>query len=153
MELCKLEGVVDEALDDFLRHDSLLLGRNGSEWSIAHRLAVYLEMRLPGWHIDCEYNRQGESSDPKKRATGGLSRPDIIVHRRGRPELQSNLLVIEIKKGERASDDCRKLKEFTSKPELERGFQYQYGLSISGWGLEAKPRLRWFVNGEEQAGG
>ena len=91
--------------------DLLEDGRN--ERAVAHRLAVYLEDQFQGWHIHCEFNRQGSTNGPEDERSrkqisaeppllppseeGGvwaLVDPDIIVHRR---RTKLNLLVIEVK--------------------------------------------------------
>lgn len=97
---------------------------------IAHRLAVYLEQLLPGWNVDCEFNRQGDENDPKALESGSRVRPDIIVHHRGQVEREHNLLAIELKKADAVTDHV-KVEEYTSAPAGSRKFQYQYGLSVS----------------------
>ena len=67
-----LEPLVLESLNRLFARDAILLKTGASEWSIAHRLAVYLEQLLPGWNIDCEYNRQGQNGAPKTDSTNGL---------------------------------------------------------------------------------
>jgi hypothetical protein len=69
-------------------------------------LAVYIEGEFPGWHVDCEYNRQGVSRGPKQVTPSellppsGTSRharisPDIVVDKRGHEG--PNLLAVEVK--------------------------------------------------------
>jgi hypothetical protein len=136
MKLERLKLLVQRAIDTFYTRDPKLFSVEASEWAIAHRLAVYLEKEIPGWNVDCEYNKQGENSDPKTNAqTGGetdRTRPDIILHHRGELALEHNLLVIELKK-EKENSDLKKAKEFTAplRAEDKRKFQYQYGLALS----------------------
>jgi hypothetical protein len=144
MNHTELEEKVMFAIDMLYTHDSALLERNASEWSIAHRLAVYLEQVVDGWNVDCEYNRQGQERDLKKMSNDGKVRPDIIIHHRGFIEAPHNLLVLEIKKLETDSDS-EKVCEYTKPPQDSRRFQYQYGLALS---LVPSPRLNWFSNGE-----
>src|SRR5688572_19924815 len=99
----ELAVVVADAVGELLEMDGELLCRDVNERSVCHRLAMYLETRLPTWQVDCEYNRDGH--DPKtlmgvsseRGETDGTdgSRvfPDIIVHRRGTRE---NRLVVEV---------------------------------------------------------
>ena len=104
-----LAHAVLTALGNFLRTDSDLLIRNVNERTITSRLADHLRGQLPGWDVDCEYNRDGHYV---KRANGRMVVPDIIVHRRGTPD---NLLVIEVKKSNTAvpdDEDLGKLEEF-----------------------------------------
>lgn len=98
----RLAGAVRKAVRMLLRHDSALLVADASERSIAHRLACHLGDSFPGWHVDCEYNRDGHN--PKRLQSlpalppGRDERavyPDIIVHHRGTSD---NYLVIELKK-------------------------------------------------------
>lgn len=145
MDHTELEEKVRFAIDLLYTHDSALLERNASEWSIAHRLAVYLEQVFPAsWNVDCEYNRQGQERDLKKMSNGGKVRPDIIIHHRGLVEATHNLLVFEIKKLETESDSGKAC-EYTNPPQDARRFQYQYGLALS---LVPSPILNWFRNGE-----
>src|SRR5262245_18741393 len=99
-----LERVVLAALNMLFARDAFLLEKDNSEWAVAHRLAVYLETLLPGWNIDCEFNRQGKAADPKALERGSHVRPDIIVHHRGQLEREHNLLAIELKKRNSMSD-------------------------------------------------
>ena len=108
MNTADVKRLVVHAVEDLLARDAELLKRNVNERTITHRLAIYLERRLPEeWDVDCEYNR--DFDDAKKLdlpPRANLSSddiyartvfPDIIVHRRA-PKKQRNLLVIEAKK-------------------------------------------------------
>ena len=133
MEREELKWIIDKALNLLFARDAALLGSNNSEWAVAHRIAVYIELELPDWNVDCEFNRQGDATAPKMLAGGSRVRPDIIVHHRGRVEKAHNLLVIELKKVG-SSSDHDKVKEYTSPPADNRSFrsfQYGYGLTIS----------------------
>ena len=143
MDHTELKEHVLYALDMLYARDAGLLEQDVGEWSIAHRLAVYLEQRLPSWNVDCEYNRQGPEQDKKKSTGGAAVRPDIIVHHRGRVEREHNLLAVELKKAEAASDRP-KTREYTAAPNGDRKFQYQYGLVVS---VVPVPQLTWFANG------
>ncbi|PQO37833.1 hypothetical protein DTL21_07790 [Bremerella cremea] len=90
----EIHRIIRESINDFSLFDFNLLHVNASEMSIAHRLAIYIERRLPGWHVDCEYNR--DLTIPKTRGSDKRKiRLDINVHCRGSA---INLLAIEIKK-------------------------------------------------------
>ena len=137
------------AIDNLYARDSKLLELDASEWALAHRLAVYLEIEIPGWNVDCEYDRQGEHLAVKTNAATvgrtGRTRPDIILHHRGELPQEHNLLVVELKKAEDAAD-WTKVKEFTAPPVGRREYQYEYGVAVSFLpGLE----LRWYANGTE----
>jgi len=95
---------VRRALCDLLERDNRLLCIDANERSITFRFAMYLQIHMQGWEIDCEFNR--DSVEPKKLGHLGLYPdseddeaktvfPDVIAHRRGTKE---NLLVLEFKK-------------------------------------------------------
>jgi hypothetical protein len=140
----ELKPLVDQAVNMLFAHDAALLETNNSEWAVAHRLAVYLERLLPGWNVDCEFNRQDDGTDPKMLGGGNRVRPDIIVHHRGRVEREHNLLIVELKKTTSSTDQA-KVQEYTAPPSGERRFQYQHGLTIT-FGQAIK--TTWFENGE-----
>ena len=112
------------------RNDAELL-REGLEWAISHRLAVYLESFFNGWNVDCEYTKMGHEFKTKYDSNGNYKRPDIVIHKRGLTSKENNLLVIEVKFRNNDGFDFDKLVEFTSNPMVSRIFQYQYGLAIS----------------------
>ena len=145
MDRSDVEERVIRAVNMLFARDADLLRREASEWSVTHRLAVYIEDEFPGWNVDCEFNRQGPGADKKRRDTGDGVRPDIIVHHRGHSEPTHNLLVIEVKA--LASEvDCAKVREYTAAPNGFRVFQYQFGLSLVMGGT---PSLTWFSEGEQ----
>jgi hypothetical protein len=145
INLPELKARVRRAIDILYARDSDLFSRGASEWAIAHRLAVYLEQEIPGWNVDCEYNRQGTETNLKTNEEKRKIRPDIVLHHRGRTEMQHNLLVIELKKVESAAD-LGKAGEYTKAPAEARTFQYQYGLALS---VSGGLKLHWFKSGEE----
>ena len=145
MNHSELKAHVMQAINKLYAQDSDLFTRDASEWSIAHRLAVYLEQKIPGWHVDCEYNRQGPNKEPKTKCNEDKVRPDISLHHRGRLEDHHNLLVVEVKKRE-SDSDLGKACEYTKPPEGARKFQYQFGLALS---VVKGPKLHWFSAGME----
>ena len=123
MEIEEIKRRFNAALEDFYKHDYRLVERDVNERSIAHRLAVHLENFFPEYHVDCEYNKNGdekrfliyevgeaiiqqmEAEHPgrgilKKIIDGEIvfntTYPDIIIH--GREYNDRNILVIEVKK-------------------------------------------------------
>ncbi|HEY5894382.1 MAG TPA: hypothetical protein VIT91_14250 [Chthoniobacterales bacterium] len=89
-----MRRIVSDALAEFLMQDMELLHVSVNERTLAHRLAIYIENQVEGWHVDCEYNR--DRHFPKMRPSDRKKIiPDIIVHRRNSPR---NLLIVEIKK-------------------------------------------------------
>ena len=106
---------IDAALAQVVARDFELLEDGTGERSIAHRLAVYIEEEFPGWHVDCEFNRQGEADYrvtkrvipgppllPESRPGQGTAdvTPDIIIHRR---RSCRNLVAIEVKPSDSAN--------------------------------------------------
>lgn len=141
----QLETHVRRAIDKLYTRDYGLMTLDNSEWSMAHRLAIYLEQEIPGWNVDCEYNRQGPHRDIKKTQNNAAVRPDIILHHRGQVELSHNLLAIEVKKVPSESD-FQKLRAYTTTPKDSRIYQYQFSLALS---LGEEPQLHWFKAGKE----
>jgi len=146
MDFPELKLNVQRAIDRLYARDSALLRQDASEWTIGHRLAVYLEQEIPGWNVDFEYNRQGGGLDEKRDDNSQIVRPDITLHHRAERTLQHNLLAIELKKREEDSD-LVKVCGYTAPPTANRPFQYQYGLALS---LLDKLKTRWFENGAER---
>ncbi len=121
-----VQARVEMACREVEKNDATLL-KGISEWSVAHRLAHYLEKYFPDYHVDCEYNRMpGEASAtysqaghvPKRLHGEKQARPDIIIHRR---EINTdNLLVLELKrKGQQGiAADTTKLEAFKTDPSL-----------------------------------
>lgn len=110
---------VIRAVERLMHTDAYLFKVVVGERSLSHRLAIYLERTFSGWHVDCEYDRDGV--DPKKIAIGSGNDadegsrvlPDVIVHRRGSGP---NFLVLELKKSSNSEPDERdfeKLRAYT----------------------------------------
>lgn len=129
----------------FLIRDLYLLENDVNERSLTHKLAEYMVPQFPGWDVDCEFNRSGET--PKTLA-GWRSRtvaiddtnaqtvfPDIIVHRRG---TEDNLLVVEAKKSSTSnrSEDDAKIDAYI------RELGYQFGCLVTFPVLAATPAAR-----------
>jgi len=110
------------ALDIFFKNDDILLGIGVSERSISHKLAEYLQIQFPEWHVDCEYNRK-ERDIKRLEGIKGCDEqktkdrifPDIIVHHRYRED-----------NGE---------------------YGYDWGLYIQ-FNILNKPRLIWYKDGK-----
>jgi hypothetical protein len=127
------------AYKQFIKNDFYLLHVKANERSITHKLAEYLQIEFPEYHVDCEYNKNkikektvppweakinelveelGKQDTPDKRKKkikelmeNGVSvYPDIIIHRRG---TEDNFIVIEAKKStNKSGDDEGKLKTY-----------------------------------------
>src|ERR1700753_2330696 len=91
------------ALAEFYARETFLFEKDLGERTLTHRLAVRLENQLPGWEVDCDYNRLGDRPLRLPRGSivstddhlGKSIYPDIVVHQRAIP---SNLLAVEIRK-------------------------------------------------------
>lgn len=119
------------AVNRLLDADAHLFEVCVGERAISHRLGTHLEANFPGWHVDCEYDRDGV--DPKRIASGSGNDadegsrvlPDIIVHRRRHGP---NLLVLVLKKSSNREPDDRDLEKLRAHTE-ELG--YMHGVFIS----------------------
>ncbi|MGA9112016.1 MAG: hypothetical protein WB290_17170 [Smithella sp.] len=168
----RIEQIIHECLKELLKKDSNLLKNDVSERTITHKLAEYLQDRIPNLNVDCEYNRNYElgervekilyvlNIERKEKIRSGLleeddllaisTYPDIIVHRR--MTNAKNLLVIEVKKkNSRVSrdHDFKKLRAFTDSSNRNL-YHYKYGVFIlldTGTRKLEKPELTWFING------
>ena len=132
-EQADLQRIVATAIAEFTARDHYLLQFDVNERSVSHRFALYLQMELPNWSVDCEYNR--DMADPKaleppdepiswSDTKAKTVFPDVIVHRRGTDD---NLLVIEMKKtdsGDKANFDRDKLRAYVAQ------FGYELGAFI-----------------------
>ncbi|HJV81342.1 hypothetical protein [Noviherbaspirillum sp.] len=119
-----VRAAVNAALGELIKVDDHLLHVDCSERSITHQLAVHLSKHFPGYHVDCEYNRDGFNVKKLQLAEREVPVaddaldavtvfPDVIVHIRGTQE--KNLLVVEVKKASSMVSheyDIEKLKAF-----------------------------------------
>ena len=73
----QMRDVVKSALSGFAKWEMELLHLGVQEETLSHRLAIYIEQRLTGWQVDCEYNRNLRYP---KMSLDDLSRmrPDIV---------------------------------------------------------------------------
>lgn len=135
----QIEQKISKALEHLREYDLYLLEKNVNERSISHKLASYLQDNFNEgvivWHVDCEYNRNGDYPKQLRGISpiavasddtdGTTVYPDIIVHKRGE---KRNLLVIEIKKAnsKRQADDydLTKLAAYKVDP------QYKYEFAV-----------------------
>lgn len=121
------------ALDRLIDEDRILFEIDVNERSITHRLALYLQRAFPGWHVDCEYNRDEfetkelelpELKPDREDSNAQTVFPDIIVHRRN---TNQNYLVIEAKK---TSSHVSRNTDFYKLREYKKQLGYKYGLFI-----------------------
>ncbi len=147
MDSDSVEEKLRDAIAQLRARDQFLLENDVNERSIAHKLAEYLQIRFPEWHVDCEYNRNhnlvkklnAEPPDPSASDTQGRTvYPDIVVHRRNTDE---NLLVIEIKKSTNPDNrnyDMEKLRLFIAELGYAYGafIEFEAGTENTDFGLE-----------------
>lgn len=129
------------ALERLLAEDAYLLTVNANERSISHRFGMYLQVELPDFHVDCEYNRTGV--DPKRidhlyvdtdihDTDGKTVYPDVIAHIRGS---NRNYLVVEFKKSSSSVDsdfDFKKLRGYRGDSRLNYEFALFVELAVDG---------------------
>ncbi len=134
---------IKQTLKDFSDKDIILLKISANERAATHRIACLLQNYFPDWDVDCEYNRKEAA---KKRLSGDLVLPDIIVHKRGTTK---NLLCIEAKKAENSQEsqdkDKMRLCNFTD-PKGEYGYRFGV-LMILSLKYPYKIDCQWFRNG------
>ncbi len=146
-EFGSLQRIIDDVIRKIVVNDNVLI-KKGQEWALSNKLGMYLFSCFPGWDVDCEYNRTGLEDELKRNSANQYKRPDVIIHKRGYPERENNLLWIEVKVDNAdTTSDIDKLKEFTSIPTKKRKLQYKYGLSIS---FVPDVTLVWIENGEKK---
>lgn len=151
----QLQVLVRDALKVLYGRDRDLIRRSVHEASIAHRLAVYLEILLyqqldlspfdqSGYDVDVEYNRNGRETKRLVRGKRG-KRPDIIIHERGSNE--NNLLIIEIKKNEPMKNGNSDDSKLCGATDENHDFRYKLGLYLSLTHNTAE--LIWYRNGQK----
>ena len=57
MTHAEIERLIVESIEDLFDRDLFLLQEDVSERAITHKLAEYIQTRIPDFNIDCEYNR------------------------------------------------------------------------------------------------
>lgn len=121
----EIKQIVEQALNILYRTERELISDKLHEQTVAARLMHHLQHLLPEWHVDVEFNRQGEKRDPKTDADGTRRRPDIVIHRRGLrgPNLAVILIKCEWNNASREKD-ARILQN------LKRRYGYQFGFLL-----------------------
>jgi hypothetical protein len=119
----------------------------GAERAIAAALGWHIKAIMErSWNVDCEYNRTGAAYEAAVKRWHASSRadatagqpppviPDLIVHRRGLPGKENNLLVLELKKnddGEGSSTDQRSRGSLESILNIQENFGYQHAVLLN----------------------
>jgi len=148
-EFEEIKKKVNIAIDILFENDLFLLRYKVNERSISHKLAEYLQILFPEWHVDCEYNRKEwdikrlknieECSEQK--ITDRIF-PDTIVHHRS---VNDNVLVIEIKPNK--EDDLCDIKKLELLTQKDGDYDYDFGLYIQFMKNE-QPSLTWYKDGK-----
>ena len=132
MEINEFKNKLEIVLNILFEKDIFLIENNTHEQSISWKIACYLEnefkdfLEQKGYSVDTEYNRYWE--EPKRsKELGSLIKPDIIIHKRGENNEESNFAIFEIKKWNLDNGDIKKLKEMTKQ---EGGFKYKYWIGL-----------------------
>lgn len=131
-DLERIRIILRTSLTKLVVWDLDLIERKVHEKAINHRLAIYLEdvLRIYGWpyHVDIEYNKNGDNPKGYTRGDGTPANaiPDIIVHRRQHND--ENLLFFEIKKLESKPLDIEKTTAF-----LAQNYDYKFACLINYW--------------------
>ena len=58
MTIAEYKRIIIRTLEKFLKEDSYLSDVDANERSQTHKIAEYLQQILPGYNVDCEYNRK-----------------------------------------------------------------------------------------------
>ena len=132
---------IEKALSLLYRDDLFLITNCSEERAITHKLAEYIQLLFPEWHVDCEYNRLAE--DAKDINGQRTSYPDIIVHRRN---THDNLLVIEAKSIHSRNHSDIKDKQKIAAYINDARYGYYYGLWICFYDDLTQTQLDWFEN-------
>ncbi len=67
MEDERIIKLVNRSINRVIGQDSVLFTNDVSELSISHKLAEYIQPRFSEYNVDCEYNRNVESEDLRKK--------------------------------------------------------------------------------------
>lgn len=143
-----LETVYVFAFNTFINRDLQLIHSNAHEQSWSHRIASYMEhaanAACPGYHVDCEYNRNGDGLKQIRTLDGKVANItcDIILHSRGSIPEEDNLIAIEIKKSNRKlehkNDDRERVKALTMSIDGEELYSYNGSMLpryVCGYGM------------------
>jgi len=123
----RVREIVDGALVQLMERDVALLRLNVHERTITARLAEYMQVSLPEWNVDPEYNRirdRVKQVELDGRAVNVV--PDIIAHRRNSGD---NLFILEAKKvGDDQADEYDRKK--TKALKEQQGYRYAVFLRL-----------------------
>jgi hypothetical protein len=144
-----LFGFAQTAIKQLYVIDKDLITRDLCERCLVHRLAFYLQLLLPNFYVDCEFNKSfiGERTSSKNLSnTINGNYVDILVHKRSN-NLGENLLCFEVKKKKNYSDrdkDRENLEILTSSDR----FAYVLGFYVILGKAHEDTRLELYSNGQ-----
>jgi len=143
-----LIGFVQTAIKQLYIKDKDLITRDLCERCLVHRLAFYLQLLLPDFYVDCEFNKSfiGERTGSKKLSnTINGNYVDILVHKRSN-NLGENLLCFEIKKGKNYTDRDKDRKNLEILTSSDR-FAYVLGFYVILGRAYERTKLELYSNG------
>lgn len=134
----KLIGELRQAVGAYMMERPSVGVSTAMEWAVTSRIAIYLtrSARVRRWEkdegvrVDAEYAQQGSEGQRKGRP-GRWMKPDLIIHRRGKPAADDNWLVVEFKMHDGEYDpgafesDRKKLQRY------QELFEYRLALWVS----------------------
>jgi len=148
VDLKYLKHKIEKCIDKFYLNELDLLKRENYEVTISSKLAQYLFVEFPKFHVDCEYNKHlnGKKEIYINKEKQEI-RPDIVIHERGIDE--DNSVYIEIKTDHNPDprdNDFSKIKAVT-----KQGGEYEYLLGVFIEFTKDKKDLiiKYFRDGEE----
>jgi hypothetical protein len=64
----EIQRIVNESIEELFTKDLCLLQNDVSERAVTHKLAEYLQHRIPHLNVDCEYNRNATKGKGEPKA-------------------------------------------------------------------------------------
>lgn len=135
-----VQATLDRALATLTIRDAAILDADANERTIACRLALYLQMELPHWDVDCEYNcwaatgqRKGHTivTTTSETTNARTIYPDILIHHRDSHE---HLAVIELCKSsfpQGRHQDVKKLRHCLDRLGCRHAFHLEVGVGAA----------------------
>jgi hypothetical protein len=108
--------------------DKELINDAVHEQTIVARIMHYLQLYMPDWKVDVEFNRQGKNRDPKRDSIGKIRKPDIVIHRRGPNGPNLAVILVKCEWNTQSREDDRQDAENIRK---QHSYQAAYVLEIS----------------------
>ena len=133
----EIKKIIENACSYLYKEEFNLIKNKTHERTISGEIFCHIRkiFQDKGWDVDLEYNREGDSTDPKQDDIGRMF-PDIAVHTRGSVN-GPNLFALEIKgywnKANRSIDEdkLRRLRE-----KYKYKYLYQLELGPNNWVLK-----------------